>query len=212
VSIKQVEYTTQRFYIVVGVPVLSNGYHCSKMRACQFCSFNLYIVHVRVTIGTKMYRVHLEPKNPLVLILSSGAAAHHFLVLSLSSTPAPPWSTSSSTPAPPRSPSSSTPAPPRSPSPSWKRAAPQLSCASWRQSRPIQVRHRPAPSPTSTRTRWRSSGSSPAHLTAVPLRRWGALVRAAVGDILEPDFLFHFFFQSDLPSFQFLLFCVIYSW
>jgi hypothetical protein len=70
----------QFFYNGVGVPGLSNDHCGSKISAGLFCSFNLNIVHLHATIGTKVYLVHLIflPATLPLLIHSYGGAAHHY--------------------------------------------------------------------------------------------------------------------------------------
>jgi hypothetical protein len=96
-------YITQFFYNSVGVPSLSNDHCGSKIRAGLFCSYNLNIAHLRATIGTKVYLVHLiflpghTPSHyPLI-----PRCSHHFSSSSRarSSTPAPLLSPSYLTPA-----------------------------------------------------------------------------------------------------------------
>lgn len=51
--------TTQRFHPLLGVPVLSSGQQCSKIRVNRFCIFNLYIVHIHAPMKPKVYRYTL---------------------------------------------------------------------------------------------------------------------------------------------------------
>jgi hypothetical protein len=64
----------QFFYNGVGVPGLSNDHCGSKISAGLFCSFNLNIVHLRATIGTKVYLYILYSYRPHSLSLSTRTA------------------------------------------------------------------------------------------------------------------------------------------
>jgi hypothetical protein len=44
------------FSTYLWVLVLSNGSYCFKIRACHFCSSNLYLVHNNISREPKVYR------------------------------------------------------------------------------------------------------------------------------------------------------------
>jgi hypothetical protein len=98
---------TQFFYIVVGVPVLSKGVQCSKICASEFCSFILYRVQLRSSMGTKTYSVHLAaaqaqcPPSCLSLLYLNWRPRPHSTAMPPLSSPCPHLSTAGERGAPP---------------------------------------------------------------------------------------------------------------
>jgi hypothetical protein len=64
---------TQFFHNLMGVPVLSNGLHCSMIRSRFFCTYILYKVHLHTPIAAEVYmstsstciHLSLHPFSPL---------------------------------------------------------------------------------------------------------------------------------------------------
>jgi hypothetical protein len=54
-DITKIALRTQFFHILMGVLVLSNGSYYFKIRACHFCSYNLYLVHNNISREPKVY-------------------------------------------------------------------------------------------------------------------------------------------------------------